>query len=130
MHEFGNTDCQPGFDVSGTDSSYLCHPTMHAELTEPPPLSSGDSSAVDSARKRLIKSKRLTLGLARLPNLRALWAGRTSRILREQSIFPDDTTSAEIDLNVDDSFDDLNVRQDINIYKWAVVYENQRGCEL
>ena len=108
--------------VSGPDSSYA---TMHTELTEPPPLRSEDTSAVDSARKRLTKSKRLTLSLFP-PNLRNRWVGRRSGILREQPILADDATIAEIDLN--NSFDDSNVWQDA--YKWAIVYENQRGCEL
>lgn len=115
--------CVPDvIQVSGPDSSYA---TMHAELTEPPPLRSEDASAVDSARKRLTKSKRLTLSLCP-PKLRDRWAGRRSRILREQPILADDVTITEIDLN--DSIDNLDVRQDI--YKWAVVYENQRGCVL
>jgi hypothetical protein len=100
--------------------------TMLAELAEPPPLRSEDASAVELAHKRLTKSKRFTL--TRLPNLRALWTGRRSKALRDQPPLSDDSSFAEIGLNVNDSFDDLNVHQDI--YKWAVVYENQRGCEL
>ena len=116
--------CVPDvIQINGPDFSYA---TMQAQLAEPPLPRSEDASAVDPARKRLTKSKPLTLSLPRLPNLRAWWARRRSRIPVEQPIRPDDATLAEIDLN--DSFDDLNIRQDI--YKWAVVYENQRGCEL
>lgn len=107
--------------VSGPNSSDA---TMHTELAEPPPLRSEDASAIDLARKRLTKNKRFPL--TRLPNLRSLWAGRRSRALRDQPTLSDDSSFAEIDLNVNDSFDDLNVHEDI--YKWAVVYENQRGC--
>ncbi len=95
---------------------------------EPPPLRSEDTSAVDLARKRLIKNKHPTpnLSLPRIPNLSSWWPGRRSRILSDQPTLPDDATLTEIDLN--DAVDDLNIHQDI--YRWAVVYENQRGCEL
>ncbi|KAH9065751.1 hypothetical protein EDB87DRAFT_1592987 [Lactarius vividus] len=100
---------------------------MQAQVAEPPPPRLEDASAVDSARKRLTKRAYLTLDLPRIPSLRAWWVGRRrSRALTEQHIRPDDATLAEIDLN--DSFDDLNIRQDI--YKWAVVYENQRGITI
>lgn len=97
--------------------------TMRVEA--PPPLSE-DRSGVDLARRRLFKGKRLNLGI---PPFTYFKARRTRDIsksppLVEQSIRSDD--AAEIDLS--DACVDLDISQDV--YRWAVVYENQRGCAL
>ncbi len=86
---------------------------------EPPPLSD-DRSTSDLARRHLVKSKRLNFG--GIPPLTYLKAQRTRGNLNSQPSIPSDDT-AEIDLN--DTGVDLNSSQDI--YKWAVIYENQRG---
>ena len=94
-----------------------------AMQVEPPPAISEDASATELARRRLLKGKRLYLGLPHVPYLNS---GRTqgkskSRPVVEQTRVSNDT--AEIDLG--DPFPDLDAGQDI--YRWAVVYENQRG---
>jgi len=98
-------------------------------MQPPPPPLSDDRSASDLARRRLVKSKRLNFG--GIPPFTYLKAQRTRGNLNsrpsapvEQSIPSDDT--AEIDLN--DTGVDLNISQDI--YKWAVIYENQRGITI
>jgi hypothetical protein len=93
---------------------------------EPPPAISEDSSAAELARRRLLKGKRFHLGLPRVPYLSA-WRTRSksqSPELEEQTILSNET--AEIDLR--DPFPDSDTSQ--AIYKWAVVYENQRGFAL
>lgn len=91
---------------------------------EPPPPTSEDGSAIESARRRFVKSKQLNLGLPRFPYLKAGRTSGHSGSLLEHSTLPNDTI--EIDLN--DSGADLNTSQDI--YRWGVVYENQRGFAL
>ena len=91
---------------------------------EPPPTTSEDSSATELARRRLLKGKRFYLGLPRVPYLSAWRTGSKSQPLEEQTILSNDT--AEIDIR--DPFPDLDTSQDI--YRWAVVYENQRGFAL
>jgi hypothetical protein len=93
---------------------------------EAPPLLSEDRSGVDLARRRLSKGKRFDLGI---PPFTYLKARRTRDIskslpLVEQSIRSDE--AIEIDLS--DACVDLDINQDV--YRWAVVYENQRGCAL
>lgn len=93
---------------------------------EPPPAISEDDSAAELARRRLLKGKRFYLGLPRVPYLTA-WRWRTSsksQPLEEQTILSHET--AEIDIR--DPFPDSDTSQDI--YRWAVVYENQRGVTL
>ena len=93
---------------------------------EPPPAISEDSSTAELARRRLLKAKRSYLALPRVPYLSA-WRTRSkspSLEVEEQTILSNNT--AEIDLG--DPFPDLDTRQDI--YRWAVVYENQRGFAL
>lgn len=90
---------------------------------EPPPAISEDTSTADLARKRLLRGKRLYLGFPRVPLLNA-WRKSQPPSLAEQTIVSDDT--AEIDLS--DPFPDLDTGQDT--YRWAVVYENQRGFAL
>jgi hypothetical protein len=89
---------------------------------EPPPPISEDRSVAELARKRLAKGKQLNL---RFSYLNAWQTRRKSRPLSEQPVFPDDTAEV-INLNaLNGPWVDLNIGQDI--YKWAVVYENQRG---
>ena len=97
---------------------------------EPPPAISEDSSTAELARRRLLKAKRFYLGLPRVPYLTA---GRTRSKSQDPqpreeqtlvTILSNDT--AGIDLG--DPFPDLDTSQ--AIYRWAVVYENQRGFEL
>lgn len=88
---------------------------------DPPPAVSEDTSTADLARRRLLRGKRFYLGFPRVPFLNA-W--RKSQPLEEQTIVSNDT--AEIDLS--DPFPDLDTGQDT--YRWAVVYENQRGFAL
>jgi hypothetical protein len=91
---------------------------------EPPPAVSEDDSAAELARRRLLKGKRFHLGLPRVPYLSARRTRSKSQTLEEQTILSNDT--AEIDLR--DPLPDLDTSQDI--YRWAVVYENQRGFAL
>jgi hypothetical protein len=93
---------------------------------EPPPGISEDTSAADLARRRLLKHKRLYLGLPRVSFLNALRRREKSEpeAPAEQTILSND--AAEIDLS--DPLPDLDSSQDT--YKWAVVYENQRGFAL
>ena len=91
---------------------------------EPPPAISEDSSAAELARRRLLKGKRLHLGLPRVPYLNAWKTRSKSQALEEQTILSNDTV--EIDLR--DPLPDSDTSQDI--YRWAVVYENQRGFAL
>jgi hypothetical protein len=91
---------------------------------EPPPAISEDTSTAELARRRLLKDKRLYPGLPRVPYLNAWRTKAKSRPLVEQTILSNDTT--EIDLS--DPFQDLDTSQDV--YRWAVVYENQRGFAL
>jgi len=92
---------------------------------EPPPPISEDRSVAELARKRLAKGKQLNL---RFSYLNARRTRGESRPLSEQPAFPDDTAEV-INLNaLHDPWVDLNIGQDI--YKWAVVYENQRGVTL
>ena len=88
---------------------------------EPPPAVSENTSTTDLVRRRLLKGKRLYLGLPRVPFLNARRTRGKSLPLAEQTFVSNDT--AEIDLS--DTFPDLDTSQDT--YKWAVVYENQRG---
>jgi hypothetical protein len=92
-------------------------------LAEPPPLRSEDTSAAESARRRIAKGKHLTVHIPRLSNLKARRGKGKSRPLAEQLILSNDNGATEIDLN--NSCVDLNTGQDI--YRWAVLYENQRG---
>lgn len=96
------------------------------QVEPPPPPLSDDRSASDLARRHLVKSKRLNFG--GIPPFTYLKTQRTRGNLNSRPSTPveqptpsDDT--AEIDLN--DTGVDLNNSQDI--YKWAVIYENQRG---
>jgi Integral peroxisomal membrane peroxin len=91
----------------------------------PPPLrSTDDGSAAESARRRFTKGRHLTISIPRLSNLKVRRAPVNPRALSEQHILSGDNDDAtEISLN--DPCIDLNIRQDI--YRWAVVYENQRG---
>lgn len=91
---------------------------------EPPPAVSEDSSGAELARRRLLKGKRFYIGLPRVPYLSARRTRSKSPSLEEQTILSNDT--AEIDIR--DPFPDLDTSQDI--YRWAVVYENQRGLAL
>jgi len=91
---------------------------------EPPPAVSEDSSIAELARRRLLKGKRFYLGLPRIPYLSAWRTRSKSQSLGEQTLLSDDTV--EIDLR--DPFSDSDTSQDI--YRWAVVYENQRGFAL
>ncbi|KAI9512582.1 hypothetical protein F5148DRAFT_1162639, partial [Russula earlei] len=116
--------------MSLTSSSSLhCHaggwrlPSIIMQVDPPPPISA-DTSAPDLARKRFSKGKYLNLGLPRFTNLKAWRTRSRSAPLVERTILPNDT--AEIDLG--DSGQDFNGSQDI--YKWAVIYENQRGVTL
>lgn len=93
-------------------------------LVDPPPLRSEDRSAAEPARRRVIKRKQLTLSIPRLSKPKVQRARSKPKPLAEQPILSNDDAGAEIDLN--DPCADLNIGQDI--YKWAVVYENQRGC--
>ena len=92
---------------------------------EPPPAVSEDSSIADLARRRLLKGKRSYLSLPRIPYLTAPRTRSKSQPLEEQTVLSNNT-AAEIDLR--DPFSDLDTSQ--AIYKWAVVYENQRGFAL
>lgn len=92
---------------------------------EPPPAVSEDSSIADLARRRLLKGKRSYLGLPRIPYLTAPGTRSKSQPLEEQTVLSNDT-AAEIDLR--DPFSDLDTSE--AIYRWAVVYENQRGFAL
>lgn len=96
---------------------------MQVEI-EPPPAVSEDSSAAELVRRRLLKGKRFYLSLPRIPYLSAWRTRSKSPALEEQTTLSNDT--AEIDIR--DPFPDLDTSQDI--YKWAVVYENQRGSVL
>jgi hypothetical protein len=91
---------------------------------EPPPPLSEDRSGVDLARRRLFKGKRLDFGIPPFTYFKARRTGDNSKSppLVEQSTLSDE--AAEIDLN--DTCVDLDTSQDV--YRWAVVYENQRGC--
>jgi hypothetical protein len=93
---------------------------------EPPPAISEDSSATELVRRRLLKGKRFYPGLPRVPYLSAWRTRSKSQSLEEQTqtILSNDT--AEIDLR--EPFPDSDPSQDI--YRWAVVYENQRGFAL
>jgi hypothetical protein len=93
---------------------------------EPPPAVSDDSSAADLARRRLLKSKRFYLCFPRVPYLssRKTRSKSQSQALEEQTILSNE--AAEIDLR--DPFPDSDASQDV--YRWAVVYENQRGFAL
>jgi hypothetical protein len=91
---------------------------------EPPPAVSEDSSGVELARRRLLKGKRFSLGFPRVPYLTAWRTRSKSPSLEEQTILSNDT--AEIDIH--DPFPDLDTSRDI--YRWAVVYENERGFAL
>ena len=91
----------------------------------PPPLSE-DRSGIDLARRRLFKGKRLSLGIPPFTYFKARRTRDDSKSPPpvEQSIPSDE--AAEIDLS--DACIDLDISQDV--YRWAVVYENQRGCAL
>jgi hypothetical protein len=93
---------------------------------EPPPAISEDTSTAELVRRRLLKNKRLYLGFPRVSFLNTSRTKGTSEpeALAEQTILSND--AAEIDLS--DPLPDLDTNQDI--YKWAVVYENQRGFAL
>jgi len=91
---------------------------------EPPPAISEDTSTPELARRRLLKSKGFYLGLPRVPYLNAWRTRAKSRPLVEQTILSND--GEEIDLS--DPFQDLDTGQDV--YRWAVVYENERGFAL
>ena len=91
---------------------------------EPPPAISEDSSAAELARRRLLKGKRSYLGLPRVPYLSAWKTRSKSQPPEEQTILSNEP--AEIDLR--DPLPDSDTSQ--AIYKWAVVYENQRGFGL
>ena len=91
---------------------------------EPPPAVSEDSSAAELVRRRLLKGKRFYLGLPGVPYVSAWRTRSKSPSPEEQTILSNDTT--EIDIR--DPFPDLDTSQDI--YRWAVVYENQRGFVL
>ncbi|KAI0308199.1 hypothetical protein B0F90DRAFT_1680930 [Multifurca ochricompacta] len=88
---------------------------------EPPPPTLEGSSISESVRRRLINNRQLILAIPRLPDLKAWRARRKSRPSEEQLILSNDM--AEIDINVPRA--DLDFGQDV--YRWAVVYENQRG---
>jgi hypothetical protein len=92
---------------------------------EPPPAISEDTSTAELAHRRLLKDKRLYPGLPRVPYLNAWRTKAKSQPLVEQTILSNDDTT-EIDLS--DPFQDSDTSQDI--YRWAVVYENQRGSAL
>lgn len=93
---------------------------------EPPPPLSEDRSGVDLARKRFFKGKRLKFDIPPFIYFKARRTGDNSKSspLVEQTILSDE--AGEIDLS--DTCVDLDISQDI--YRWAVVYENQRGCAL
>jgi len=89
---------------------------------DPPPLVTEDSAAAALARKRLAKGKHLSLNLPRFPSLK-VWRTKSPREEPAALRVSDDT--AEIDLG--NLIEDSNNQ---NSYKWAVIYENQRGFVL
>jgi len=95
---------------------------MQVQVDPPPPVTE-DTSAAALARKRLAKGKRLSLGVPRFPSLRAWRTKSKSSPRQEPTTVSHDT--AEIDLS--------NPRENSNdqdTYKWAVIYENQRGLTI
>lgn len=94
---------------------------------EPPPTLSEDRSVIDLAHRRLAKEKRLNFDI---PPFTYLKARRTSRNFDPPPAVEHPNLSVggtEIELS-DTCELDLNTSQDT--YKWAVVYENQRGFAL
>ena len=91
---------------------------------EPPPAISEDPSAAELVRRRLLKGKRFYLGLPRVPYLSAWRTRSKSQSPEEQTILSNDT----VEIDLPDPFPDSDTSQ--AIYKWAVVYENQRGFAL
>jgi hypothetical protein len=91
----------------------------------PPPLrSTDDGSAAESARRRFTKGRHLTISIPPFSNLKLRRARDNPRPLAEQHILSGENDDAtEISLN--EPCIDLNIGHDI--YRWAVVYENQRG---
>ncbi len=91
---------------------------------EPPPAISEDPSTTELARRRLLKSKRFYLGFPRVPYLSSWRKNGKGQPLAEESALSNITV--EIDLS--GPLPDLDASQDV--YRWAVVYENQRGFAL
>jgi len=96
---------------------------------EPPPPLSEDTSVADLARRRLTKRKRPNFDIPPFTYLKA-WRTRRNSKSRPASVVEHSNLSiggTEIDLS-DTCELDLDTSRDI--YRWAVVYENQRGVTL
>lgn len=90
---------------------------------EPPPPLSEDRSVVDLARRRLTKRKRLNVDI---PPFAYLKAWRTRRNSKSRPVIEHSNSVGGTEIDLSDTCElDLNTSQDT--YKWAVVYENQRG---
>ena len=93
---------------------------------EPPPPLSEDRSVVDLARRRLTKRKRLNVSI---PPFAYLKAWRTTRNSNSYPVVEHSTSASGTEIDLSDTCElDLNTSQDT--YRWAVVYENQRGFAL
>ena len=93
---------------------------------EPPPPLSEDRSVVDLTRRRLTKRKRFNVGI---PPFAYLKAWRTRRNSNSHPVVEHSTSASGTEIDLSDTCElDLDTSQDI--YRWAVVYENQRGFAL
>lgn len=92
---------------------------------EPPPPLSEDRSVVDLARRRLTKGKRLNFDIPPFTYLKA-WRATRRNLKPQPFVEHSDLSVCGTEIELGDTCElDLNISQDT--YRWAVVYENQRG---
>ncbi|TFY62107.1 hypothetical protein EVG20_g6829, partial [Dentipellis fragilis] len=127
----GHITTNPPFPPPGMSSQYL----------EPPPVDAlklGDPSEVNAARLRVNKRNSGLLSAISLPQIRHSWHGSIKSSLQkgkrrastsEQPV-DDVGVSQSIELPHDISVKDASLPDDKDVYRWAAVYENQRGVTL
>ncbi|KAA1475801.1 hypothetical protein DENSPDRAFT_447816 [Dentipellis sp. KUC8613] len=114
---------------------------MSSQYLEPPPLDAlklDDPAEVDAARLRVNKRNTGLLSAISLPQIRHSWHGSIKPSVQKgkrrasTSEEPADGVGASqsIELPHDISLKDASLPDDKDVYRWAVVYENQRGVTL
>ncbi|KIJ68455.1 hypothetical protein HYDPIDRAFT_24727 [Hydnomerulius pinastri MD-312] len=105
---------------------------------EPPPhMQADDPSTVEAARRRLTKGSRFPL-FSSLPNLRSRYKASKDKLReRSESIERHSRSTGDLPHPVEDThtivldYDHLpDLPHDKDVYRWAIVYENQRGITI
>ncbi|KAH7883582.1 hypothetical protein F5I97DRAFT_2064875 [Phlebopus sp. FC_14] len=92
-------------------------------------MQADDPSVVDAARRRLAQKSRFRL-FPSMPNLRSKYKSSTGHPLRVDPFGRSTTDAEDTHAIVLDSVNLPHLLDDRDVYRWAVVYENQRGISI